>query len=296
MIRVENLRKSYNSLIAVDGISFEIYKGECFGLLGPNGAGKTTTIHLLTGLIQPDSGMIEIGGATDPTRPEVRKQLGVTPQSLAIYDDLTGKENLAFFGQLNRVSGKQLTEKINWVLELTGLTDRQNDRTVNYSGGMKRRLNLACSLLHDPPVLLMDEPTVGVDPQSRNLVFDNIEKLKKEGRTILYTTHYMEEAQRLCDRVAIMDHGKILALDSIPNLIQKYGGLTLVEAVFQNPPQGKEKISGQWEGNHFRTEINNSMELVVQLVSLDGNIQSMRVEKPDLEDVFLNLTGRSLRD
>lgn len=296
MIRVENLRKSYNSLIAVDGISFEIYKGECFGLLGPNGAGKTTTIHLLTGLIQPDSGMIEIGGTTDPTRPEVRKQLGVTPQSLAIYDDLTGKENLAFFGQLNRVSGKQLTEKINWVLELTGLTDRQNDRTVNYSGGMKRRLNLACSLLHDPPVLLMDEPTVGVDPQSRNLVFDNIEKLKKEGRTILYTTHYMEEAQRLCDRVAIMDHGKILALDSIPNLIQKYGGLTLVEAVFQNPPQGKEKISGQWEGNHFRTEINNSMELVVQLVSLDGNIQSMRVEKPDLEDVFLNLTGRSLRD
>ena len=296
MICITNLRKSYNSLVAVDGISFEIQKGECFGLLGPNGAGKTTTIHLLTGLLRPDSGSIEIDGATDPTRPEVRLQLGVTPQSLAIYEDLTGKENLVFFGKLNRVSGKQLTAKINWVLTLTGLTDRQHDRVSTYSGGMKRRLNLACSLLHDPAVLLMDEPTVGVDPQSRNLVFDNIENLKKEGRTILYTTHYMEEAERLCDRVAIMDQGKILALDTVPNLIIRYGGKTLIEAVFEKIPGGKDTMPGRWEENRYRTETDKPMELVAQLFSLGENIQNVHIDKPTLEDVFLNLTGRRLRD
>lgn len=296
MISVQNLRKSYNSLVAVDGISFEIQTGECFGLLGPNGAGKTTTINLLTGLIRPDAGSIEINGATDPTRPQVRLQLGVTPQSLAIYDDLTGKENLVFFGKLNRVFGKRLTEKIDWALALTGLTDRQHGRVSTYSGGMKRRLNLACSLLHDPQVLLMDEPTVGVDPQSRNLVFDNIENLKKEGRTILYTTHYMEEAQRLCDRVAIMDQGKILALDSVPDLIKQYGGTTVVEAVFERPSDIAEKFPGTWDGNQIRIETDKPLEVVTQLVSSAGKMQQLRIEQPSLEDVFLNLTGRRLRD
>jgi ABC-2 type transport system ATP-binding protein len=296
MIRVNSLRKSYHTLVAVDGISFGIEKGECFGLLGPNGAGKTTTINLLTGLIHPDSGSIEINGATDPTRPQVRLQLGITPQSLAIYEDLTGKENLIFFGKLNRVFGKQLTEKIDWALTITGLTDRQHDRVSTYSGGMKRRLNLACSLLHDPPVLLMDEPTVGVDPQSRNLVFDNIETLKKEGRTILYTTHYMEEAQRLCDRVAIMDQGKILALDTVPNLIQRYGGKTVVEAEFKQQPDIAKKFPEIWDGNQIRIETDNPLEIVTQLVSSQNGMQQLRIEQPSLEDVFLNLTGRRLRD
>ncbi|MFB3896115.1 MAG: ABC transporter ATP-binding protein [bacterium] len=296
MIRIDNLRKSYQALVAVDGISFAIQPGECFGLLGPNGAGKTTTINLLTGLICPDSGTIEINGATDPTRPAVRQQLGVTPQSLAIYEDLTGKENLVFFGKLNRVFGKQLTEKIDWALALTGLTDRQHSRVSTYSGGMKRRLNLACSLLHDPPVLLMDEPTVGVDPQSRNLVFDNIENLKKAGRTVLYTTHYMEEAQRLCDRVAIIDHGKILALDTVPNLIQRYGGKTVVEAEFEQPPDIAKQFPEIWDGKQIRIETDNPLEIVTPLVSSQQGMRQLRIEPPSLEDVFLNLTGRRLRD
>jgi ABC-2 type transport system ATP-binding protein len=250
-IEVRDLRKSYGSNVAVDGISFEVREGECFGLLGPNGAGKTTTLHMLVGALRPDSGEVRIQGESDPTRPSVRLRIGVAPQSLALYGDLTGEENLQFFAKLYGLRGDRLAERIEMALEFAGLTPRRKDRVATYSGGMQRRLNLVCGLLHDPAVILMDEPTVGVDPQSRNLIFDNIEALKRLGRTILYTTHYMEEAERLCDRVAIVDHGTILALDTVEGLRRTHGG----------PP-----------------------------------VRRVIEESPHLEAVFLNLTGRTLRD
>ena len=250
-IEVRDLRKSYGPNVAVNGISFEVREGECFGLLGPNGAGKTTTLHMLVGTLRPDSGEVRIHGEPDPTRASVRLRIGVAPQSLAIYQDLTGQENLEFFARLYGLEGGRLRERVEMALEFVGLTSRRKDRVATYSGGMQRRLNLVCGLLHDPSVILLDEPTVGVDPQSRNLLFDNIEALKRLGRTIVYTTHYMEEAERLCDRVAIVDHGAILALDTVENLRRTHGG----------PP-----------------------------------VRRVIEESPHLEAVFLNLTGRTLRD
>jgi len=219
-IRVTDLGKSYGTLVAVDGVSFEVARGETFGLLGPNGAGKSTTIGMIVGALRPDRGSVTVDGEDDPTRPALRGRIGVAPQSLALYEDLTAEENLDFFGRLYALSGARLKARIEWALAFAGLADRRRDRVRTYSGGMQRRLNLVCGLMHDPPVLLMDEPTVGVDPQSRNAIFDNIEALKREGRTIVYTTHYMEEAERLCDRVAILDRGKILALDTVKGLLR----------------------------------------------------------------------------
>jgi linearmycin/streptolysin S transport system ATP-binding protein len=219
-IRVTDLGKSYGALVAVDGVSFEVARGETFGLLGPNGAGKSTTIGMIVGALRPDRGSVTVDGEADPTRPALRRRIGVAPQSLALYEDLTAEENLDFFGRLYGLSGARLKARVEWALAFAGLDDRRRDRVRTYSGGMQRRLNLVCGLIHDPPVLLMDEPTVGVDPQSRNAIFESIEALKREGRTIVYTTHYMEEAERLCDRVAIMDRGKILALDTLKGLLR----------------------------------------------------------------------------
>jgi ABC-2 type transport system ATP-binding protein len=230
-IEVRDLRKSYGALVAVDRISFEVNPGECFGLLGPNGAGKSTTIHCVVGALRPDAGQVSIDGETDPTRPSVRAKVGVAPQSIALYEDLTAEENLEFFGKLYALGGDRLKTRIEMALEFAGLAARRKDRVSKYSGGMQRRLNLVCGILHDPPVILLDEPTAGVDPQSRNLLFENIEALKRLGRTIVYTTHYMEEAQRLCDRVAILDQGKILALDTVEGLLRAHRGADL-EAVF----------------------------------------------------------------
>jgi len=248
MIQVAGLYKSYGATRAVDGVSFDVAVGETFGLLGPNGAGKTTTSHLLVGVLEPDAGEIRINGACDPTRPNVRRQVGLAPQSLAVYPELTAQENLDFFGHVYGVSGALLRERVASALELVRLTEHRNRSVSSFSGGMQRRLNLACALIHDPPVLLLDEPTVGVDPQSRNHIFDNIEALKSKKTTILYTTHYMEEAQRLCDRVAIMDRGRILAMDTVAGLLEKH-----------------------------------------------GNPSAQRVA-PNLETVFLGLTGHGLRD
>ncbi len=214
----------YGDITAVDGISFEVARGETFGLLGPNGAGKTTTINMIVGALHPDSGSVVVDGELDPTRPSARLKIGTAPQSLALYGDLTAEENLTFFGTLYGLGGARLRGRVEWALEFSGLAARRRHRVGTYSGGMQRRLNLVCGLLHDPPVILLDEPTVGVDPQSRNLIFESIEALRKQGRTILYTTHYMEEAERLCDRVAIMDRGKILALDRVEALLLRYGG------------------------------------------------------------------------
>ena len=296
MIRTHQLRKRFDALEAVAGVSFEIAPGETFGLLGPNGAGKTTTIGMLVGLLAPSAGEVEVAGQPDPTQPRVRQQLGVCPQSLSLYNELTGRENLAFFGRLYGLRGRRLRERVEWGLAFAGLADRQRDRVGTYSGGMQRRLNLACALVHEPRILLLDEPTVGVDPQSRNFLFDNIEQLKRDGCTIVYTTHYMEEAQRLCDRVAIMDHGQLLALDTVPALIATHGGGAVIELELQHPPADIATLPGTLEGTHLRIETNDVYRQVAELGRLDLPFVELQVRQPDLETVFLALTGRRLRD
>jgi ABC-2 type transport system ATP-binding protein len=296
MIRVTDLHRSYGEIVAVDGVSFEIAQGEMFGLLGPNGAGKTTTIHLLIGALQPDSGAVEIDGTADPTRAEVRRRIGFAPQALAIYEELTAEENLAFHGRLYGLSGARLRARLEWALGFAELTERRAGRVKTYSGGMKRRLNLACALIHEPPVLLLDEPTVGVDPQSRNHIFEGIERLRGEGLTVLYTTHYMEEAQRLCDRVAIMDHGKILDIGTADELIARHGGLSVVEAELERLPDDPSTLPGHLEGTSLRIETERPLEDVARLSGAGAKILTLNIHHPDLETVFLALTGRRLRD
>lgn len=303
MIKADNLNKQYGNIAAVDDVSFEVQKGETFGLLGPNGAGKTTTIKLLCGLLKPDAGMVTLDGKTNPGLIEVRLSLGVVPQTLAIYEELSAEENLRFFGRMYGLSGQKLKERVRDCLEIAGLSERSKERVSKYSGGMKRRLNMVCSLLHEPPILLLDEPTVGVDPQSRNLIFDTIEDIKKQGRTIIYTTHYMEEAQRLCERVAILDHGRILDMDTVENLITRHGGPSHIEAEFEERPPDPGKIKSlisdkniQFEENRIRFQTEKPMESLAKLNSSGLRFRSLKIQTANLEDVFLNLTGRRLRD
>ncbi len=295
-IDVASLRKSYGDLTAVDDLSFTVARGETFGLLGPNGAGKTTTIGMIVGALRPDSGRVTVDGESDPTRPAIRRRIGVAPQALALYQDLTAEENLGFFGSLYGLSGIRLEERVRWALDFAGLADRRRDRVSGYSGGMQRRLNLVCGLLHDPPVILLDEPTVGVDPQSRNAIFDSIERLKREGRTILYTTHYMEEAERLCDRVAIMDRGKILALDTVEALLRAHGGPPTVEIEFPARPASLDGLGGTWKGPRWRVPSERPVEVLQQAMGSGHSLRHVSIEQATLEDVFLHLTGRLLRD
>jgi ABC-2 type transport system ATP-binding protein len=296
MIKVSDLRKQFGELVAVDGVSFDIARGKVFGLLGPNGAGKTTTIHMLVGALHPDGGEVSIGDGGKPTEALVRRQIGHAPQALAIYDELTGDENATFFGKLYGLTGKLLRQRVDSVLELVGLADRRKDFVKAYSGGMKRRLNLACALVHDPPILLLDEPTVGVDPQSRNLIFDRIEELTRQGRTVIYTTHYMEEAQRLCDHIAIMDHGKILDMGKLDGLLERHGGTSVVRAAFETAPPEGATLPGTVTDGELRFESDQPLEEVAALSKRGLHFRSMHITRPDLETVFLNLTGRSLRD
>ncbi|MEL7497566.1 MAG: ABC transporter ATP-binding protein [Planctomycetota bacterium] len=302
IVSAEKLFKSYGDQVAVDGLSFGINRGETFGLLGPNGAGKTTTISMLVGLLKPDSGEVTIrrdqngNDVGSPLLPEFRRMVGIAPQQLSLYDDLTAKENLNFFGQLYGLSGQQLDKRVDWALEFAKLTDRKNDRVGTYSGGMKRRINIAVALVHEPEIILLDEPTVGVDPQSRNHIFDCIEQLQSKGITVLYTTHYMEEAQRLCDRVAIMDHGKLLALDTVMGLVEKHGGRSVVSGELGQRPEQISFPGSVDDDLKFRFESNTPLDEVASLSSQGVQFQTLSVTKPDLESVFLTLTGRSLRD
>jgi ABC-2 type transport system ATP-binding protein len=296
MIRVHQLRKAYGTTIAVDDVSFEVPRGETFGLLGPNGAGKTTMINIMIGVLASDRGSIEVNGGAKPTEPASRRGIGVAPQSLAIYEELSAQENLKFFARLYHLTGARLKERVAWALEFAGLEDRRRDRAKTYSGGMKRRLNMAVALVHDPQVIFLDEPTVGVDPQSRNHIFQRIEQLKASGRTIIYTTHYMEEAQRLCDRVAIMDHGKILDLDRVDALIDRHGGHSVVKAELVRPPSDKSLLPAPLDNLSLRFESDRPFEEVGRLSSVGIAFQSVEVTRPDLESVFLTLTGRSLRN
>jgi ABC-2 type transport system ATP-binding protein len=238
MLEVRNLRKAFGSLVAVDDVSFAVLPGKMTGLLGPNGAGKTTTVSMIAGLIGPDRGQVLVGGqALSGDTDEKKRKIGLVPQDLALYDELTARDNLRFFGALYDMSGAALERAMASALTLVGLADRARDRVKTFSGGMKRRLNLAAGLLHDPDVLLLDEPTVGVDPQSRNAIFENLEELKRRGKALLYTTHYMEEAERLADRIVVMDRGKVVADDTLAGLhatvsTDARGGAVSLETVF----------------------------------------------------------------
>jgi ABC-2 type transport system ATP-binding protein len=219
MLEVRALRKSFGTLVAVEDVSFTLQKGELIGLLGPNGAGKSTTVSMISGLLKPDRGEVlidgrRLGGDTDA----VKTRIGLVPQDIALYEELSALQNMRFFGALYNLSGSALDHAMRMALDLVGLEDRAKDRVADFSGGMKRRLNIAASLLHDPDILLLDEPTVGVDPQSRNAIFDNLETLKAAGKALLYTTHYMEEVERLADRIIIIDHGKAIANDTLAGL------------------------------------------------------------------------------
>jgi len=305
IVIADKLSKSFGDQVAVDELSFEIHRGETIGLLGPNGAGKTTTISMLVGLIRPDRGSVVIGDSSaktdskvisgDPLRHEVRQLIGVAPQTLSLYDELTAKENLEFFGQLYGLAGSRLKERVQWALSFAELEDRQKGRLGTFSGGMKRRMNIAVALIHEPEILLLDEPTVGVDPQSRNHIFESIRQLQAGGMTILYTTHYMEEAQRLCDSVAIIDHGKLLAQDSVSRLIATYGGASVVTCELNGKPDQME-LPGQLDGDSMRFESDRPLEQVAELTSRGVQFQTLNIAQPDLESVFLSLTGRSLRD
>jgi ABC-2 type transport system ATP-binding protein len=281
MLSLIGVRKCYGRVVAVDDLTVVVRRGEIFGLVGPNGAGKSTTVHLAVGLLRPDSGAVTIEGFGSPDRPDVRLRVGVAPQILSLYEHLSADENLAFFGRMYGLSGRRLDNRVQAALEFVGLVERRRDLLRNYSGGMRRRLNLAAAILHEPDLLLLDEPTVGVDPQSRNSIFENILALKAKGRTIVYTTHYMEEAERLCDRVGIMDRGRMLALDTVGQLLASHGSRSVLVAT-----QG---------GRQTRIETDDPLAELKRLAQA-GPVTDFRVERPTLEQVFLRLTGRTLRD
>ncbi len=281
MIKIEHVSKQYDDLVAVSDLTLDIHKGEIFGLLGPNGAGKSTIISMICGQQLPTLGDLRVGGY-QPTSKNSKRLIGVAPQSLALYEQLTALANLEFFGSLYGMGRSELKKRSTEVLEFVGLSERAQDRVSKYSGGMKRRLNLAITLMHDPDVLLLDEPTVGVDPQSRNSLFDNILALKDQGKTILYTTHYMEEAERLCERVGILDHGQLLALDTVDNLIDEHGGESQLSITTND---GVISMGTQQPITELR-----------EMLAEHADIRDLKLQRPDLEKVFLNLTGRHLRD
>jgi ABC-2 type transport system ATP-binding protein len=281
MLKVNNLHKRFGNRFAVNGLTFSVRAGEVYGLLGPNGAGKTTTISCIVGLLEPDSGSLTLDGLGSPTDPKVRAHIGIAPQSLALYDELSAIENLNLFATLYGLRADRRTTRARELLEFTHLADRARSRVSTFSGGMKRRLNLAVALIHDPPLLLLDEPTVGVDPQSRNAIFDAILALKSQGKTVIYTTHYMEEAQRLCDRVGVIDSGKLLAEGTVHDLINAHGGESVVTV---ERAEGEQRIT-----------TDRPVDKLPELLAA-GNVLGVHIERPNLESVFLSLTGRSLRD
>ena len=307
MIRVEGLSKRYGDLQAVDRVSFELRQGEIYGLLGPNGAGKTTTLSMVSGLLRPDEGRVLYDGvdlAADPIA--VKQDLGVVPQEVALYGELTGRENLRFWGGLYGLTGGKLKDAVTVALELVGLTDRADDMVKQYSGGMKRRLNLSMGLVHRPRVVMMDEPTVGIDPQARANILDVVRDIVKAGTTVLYTTHYLEEAEQFCDRIAIMDHGKILAEGTLDELKRMLGEREIVTVRGSFDTGDVQERLRDLDSVQLisveddRLVLSASGEGAVQLLSriLGGNldVEGVSIQPPSLNGLFLKLTGRELRD
>jgi ABC-2 type transport system ATP-binding protein len=308
-ISVQGLRKSFGDNQAVQGVSFDVEQGEIFSLLGPNGAGKTTTISMLSCLLSPDEGDARIMGHSLRTEAMgVKSVLGVVPQEIALYEDLTARENLTFWGKMYGLRGSTLKSRVAEVLDVIGLTDRANDRVGKYSGGMKRRVNIGVALLHKPKVIYMDEPTVGIDPQSRRNILDSVVALKDQGMTVLYTTHYMEESQELSDHIAIMDHGKLIACGTNDELVKLVGQQTRIDLTVNMEPS---KVLECWravEGVKHVSAVEEQISVLVDdsnrvlprlfdaATSQSARITSVDIREPNLEAVFLHLTGRALRD
>jgi len=303
VLDILHLKKKFGKKTALEDISFSVKAGTCFGLLGPNGAGKSTTMKILTGIVEADNGSVNVLGMnTKENQLTIKQKIGYVPQSITLYEDLTAFDNLVFFGQMFGVKGKSLNERINQVLKQTGLLDRSKDKVKEYSGGMKRRINIAAALLHNPKILILDEPTVGIDPQSRNHIFDMIRTLKEEGVTIIYSTHYMEEVEVLCDDIAIIDNGRIITQGNLKELLEIHGN----KAIYIESNQIEKlrtlvnisKITSKDEG--WLIESQEPMALLQELLkaSTEHNIELLALEmvRPTLESVFLSLTGTSLRD
>ena len=311
ILEVKDLVKTYGDFTAVKGISFDIKEGEIFSLLGPNGAGKTTSISMLSTLYTPTSGDATIGGHSVSKDPMAVKQvIGVVPQEIALYEDLTARENLIFWGQMYGLSGKALTDRVDEVLEQIGLVDKAKNKVKTYSGGMKRRVNIGVGLLHKPRLLFMDEPTVGIDPQSRRAILDTVKDLNKMGMTVLYTTHYMEEAEELSDRVGIIDHGELIAIGTQDELTKQVGQTdTLILHIGENEDtealaESLKGLDGVLEAiavDHEVSIVTPQAEDVLATIVGAANdrgikIRSIDIREPNLEAVFLHLTGRALRD
>jgi ABC-2 type transport system ATP-binding protein len=307
MISVSNMQKNYGAVQALKGISFDIREGEFYGLLGPNGAGKTTTISIMSTIVKPTGGKVSINGydlERDPVA--CKKTIGVVPQEIALYNELSAYDNLLFWGGLYDVPQAELKLRIDETLRLFGLSDRRKDKIKTYSGGMKRRINIASAILHLPKVLFLDEPTVGIDPQSRNLIFEVLEKLHADGMTMIYTTHYMEEAERFCDRIGIIDNGRIIAQGTLDELKAKSNMMeTIIVAFTQLPGTLPEKIANAWPGArqfdntvHFYTSnAKNDLSKIILLCGETGmDVSNIEIKKVNLETIFLNLTGKQLRD
>jgi len=311
ILEVKDLVMKYGDFTAVKGISFDIKEGEIFSLLGPNGAGKTTTISMLSTLYTPTSGDATIGGHSVTKEPmAVRNLIGVVPQDLALYEDLSAKENLSFWGQMYGLSGQTLKLRVAEVLEQIGLADKARNRIKTFSGGMKRRVNIGVGLLHKPKLIFMDEPTVGIDPQSRRAILDSVKALNKQGMTVLYTTHYMEEAEELSDRVGIIDHGEMIALGTQSELTHQVGendslilhiddsqsGAALAEVVRKIPTVLKADVTDHTVAIIAPEAEDIMVPVITKANEIGIKIRSVDIKEPNLEAVFLALTGRALRD
>jgi ABC-2 type transport system ATP-binding protein len=309
VLEAVDLVRRFGPVTAVDHVSLRIEPGQTFGLLGPNGAGKTTTISMICGLLEPDAGTVRVAGVLMAQEPlAAKRRLGLVPQDLAVYPEISARQNLTFFGRLQGMHGAGLRTRVDEVLELVGLSDRAKEPSKKFSGGMKRRLNIGIGLLHRPDLLVLDEPTVGVDPQSRNAILESVEALAGQGMAVLYTTHYMEEAQRLCDRVAIVDDGRVQAEGTQDELIELTGGVDTIVLTGGGDVGAAEtglralpvvrKVAR--DGNHLRLVVQNAPTAVagvVRAVSEAGmTLSDVVIQRPDLESVFLHLTGKALRD
>lgn len=308
-IQIRDLVKRYGSQVSVDHLNLNVNEGEIFGLLGPNGAGKSTTIKMMCGLLAPDQGEIRIGGESVRRSPlEIKRRIGVVPQELAIYEDLSARENVTFFAKLYGLKGKVLEERVEEALGFVGLLDRQKDKPSAYSGGMKRRLNIACAITHRPKLIIMDEPTVGIDPQSRNHILESVKTLNKMGSTIIYTTHYMEEVEAICSRVGIMDHGRLIASGTKEQLIRQLAreekvviGTGGVNAAAVEELRGHSRVEKVLvEGDELAVYLPSSSSYLQDILFIlskhEVAIQTLNRIEPNLETVFLALTGRTLRD
>jgi ABC-2 type transport system ATP-binding protein len=306
-LEVIDVRHRYGATVALQGVSFRVEEGELFGLLGPNGAGKTTLMSVLSGLLTPTAGQVRLGGR--PMRAHdgrLKRAIGIIPQDLAIYNELTARENLRFFGKLYGLGGSELRERAEEVLRAVALADRADERAAGFSGGMKRRLNLGVALMHRPRLLLLDEPTTGVDPQSRNHIFEEVRRLNAEGLTVIYTSHYMEEVQTLCRRVGILDHGRLVACDALPALLQLLPGRISLR-VEEHSDELRRRAAGlpgvrlaPADGPALELECDEVPRALLRLLPVLAELQieptSLETQEPNLERVFLHLTGRGLRD